>query len=106
MEYTIQKAVFDSGKNIDWESVPAAKIGNVCWGYGQPDVAASAKLCYDCEKLYVRLSAKEKDIRAEFTGLYGMPCEDSCLEFFFVSIIRRISECSFFPDPWNLIKIQ
>ena len=31
----------------------------------------------------MRLRARERDIRAEYTGLTDMPCEDSCLEFFF-----------------------
>ena len=47
------------------------------------EVVASAQICYDEEALYVRLSAKEKHIRAEYTGPLDMPCQDSCLEFFF-----------------------
>ena len=75
MEYTIVR-------KTDWDKVPAAEISNVCWGYDQPDVKAQAQACYDEKYLYVKLSAKEKDIRAEENGPLGMPCQDSCLEFF------------------------
>lgn len=76
MEYTIVK-------KTDWDKVPEAKIDSACWGYDQPDVKAKAQVCYDESFLYVKLTAKEKDIRAEENGPLGMPCEDSCLEFFF-----------------------
>lgn len=76
MEYTIIK-------KTDWDKVPEAEINHVCWGYDRSDVKAKAQVCYDEEHLYVRLSAKEKDVRATYEGLMGMPCEDSCLEFFF-----------------------
>lgn len=47
------------------------------------DIAATAQLCYDEEHIFVRLTAKEANVRAEYTGLLDAPCEDSCLEFFF-----------------------
>ena len=75
MEYTIVK-------KTDWDEVPVAKIDSVCWGFGQPDVEAWAQVCYDEDYLYVKLSAKEKDIRTEEHGPLAMPCRDSCLEFF------------------------
>ena len=75
MEYTIVK-------KTDWDKVPIVKIANVCWGYDQPDVEASAQLCYDENFLYAKLTAKEKDIRSEERGPLAMPCRDSCLEFF------------------------
>ena len=110
MEYTIVK-------KTDWDKVPAAEISNVCWGYDQPDVKAQAQACYDEKYLYVKLSAKEKDIRAEFTGLYGMPCQDSCLEFFFSPLsdgryfnIEMNPNCSMYfgmgTGPSNLARIQ
>ena len=52
--------------------------------FGSPLVCtAAAQVCYDDEALYVHLWAKEENIRAEVTSRTGMPCEDSCLEFFF-----------------------
>lgn len=75
MQYTIEK-------KTDWGSVPIAKIENVCWGYDQPDIHAFAQLCYDDDFLYVKLTAKEKDIRSVERGPLAMPCRDSCLEFF------------------------
>ncbi len=66
----------------DWRAIPALDIGEQLW---RPpvDISAAAQLAWDDERLYVRLSAVEKHIRAEHTGPLGMPCEDSCLEFFF-----------------------
>ena len=66
----------------DWEDVPALAIDEQLW---RPpvDIEAWAQVAWDGERLYVRLRAREADIRAEHTGPVGMPCEDSCLEFFF-----------------------
>ena len=116
MEYRIEKKELKNGA-LCWENVPEAQIGNVCWGYEQPDVKASAKLCYDEEKLYVKLSAKEKEIRATYDGLYGMPCEDSCLEFFFSPLgdgryfnIEFNPNCAMYfglgTGPKNLVRLQ
>ena len=69
-------------QDLDWNAVPAAKIDCCQWGY-YADVEAQAQLCYDADAIHVRLSAREADIRAEETGEVGMPCLDSCLEFFF-----------------------
>ena len=46
-------------------------------------IRAHAQLLWNEEAFYVHLFAAEKEIRAEERGLLGMPCEDSCLEFFF-----------------------
>ena len=70
---------------LDWSTIPALPIDNLCWT-PEIDITAQAQICYDEEALYVRLSAKEAAIRAEHTGPVGMPCEDSCLEFFFSPI--------------------
>ena len=69
-------------ENLDWSRIPALSIDTCQWNYpGQ--VEPKAQLCYDEEALYVKLSTKEAHIRAEEKGEFGMPCEDSCLEFFF-----------------------
>ncbi|MBR1559206.1 MAG: carbohydrate-binding family 9-like protein [Clostridia bacterium] len=66
----------------DWDAVPTLSIDEQLW---RPpvDIAAWGQVAWDDGHLYVRLRAREKDIRAEHTGPLGMPCEDSCLEFFF-----------------------
>ena len=69
-------------EELDWNQIPALKIDNCEW-LEPVDVEAQAQLCYDDEALYVRLSAKEANIRAQENGPTGSPCEDSCLEFFF-----------------------
>ena len=66
----------------DWSAVPALEIDEQLWR-PRVDIAAWAQIAWDDDRLYVRLRAREAAIRAEHTGPIGMPCEDSCLEFFF-----------------------
>lgn len=77
-EYTIQKV---SG-NLDFAAVPALPIDTLLWCPPVP-ITAQAQICYNEDGLHVRLSAKEQNIRAEEKGPLGVPCQDSCLEFFF-----------------------
>ena len=76
--YTIKKV---SGAP-DWSGISALAIDNKYFDTPE-DVNASAQLCYDDERLYVYLTAEEPSTRAVETDVLGMPCEDSCLEFFF-----------------------
>ncbi|MBP3633828.1 MAG: carbohydrate-binding family 9-like protein [Oscillospiraceae bacterium] len=76
--YTIVK----KPENMDWSKVPVAPIDNYLW-LGETDITCTAQVCYDADAMYVRMTAKEQNIRAEETELLGMPCLDSCLEFFF-----------------------
>lgn len=68
--------------DFEWSEIPIIPI-DCQVEPTEAKVTATAQVCYDEEALYVRLSAKEKDIRAEYTGPLDMPCKDSCLEFFF-----------------------
>lgn len=67
---------------FDWSAVPKLYIDNLQWT-DPVQISAEGALCYDDTGLYVRLTAAEPNIRAEYTGLLDAPCEDSCLEFFF-----------------------
>ena len=69
-------------KKTSWEQVPFLEINEKLRPF-QADIKAYGQLMYDAEKLYVRLTAEEKEIRKEQTGKFDMPCKDSCLEFFF-----------------------
>ena len=69
-------------KTGEWKDIPAAPIDTRLWT-PEVNISATAQVCYDADALYLRLAAKEKDIRAEENGPLGMPCQDSCLEFFF-----------------------
>lgn len=68
--------------DFDWSKIPAIPLD---YHLESPvaDISASAQICYDEDAIYVRLAAKETNIRAEYTGPLDMPCQDSCLEFFF-----------------------
>lgn len=80
-EYTIARVQGE----IDWKNVPTLAIDQLMWTENC-DVAAWAQICYDDRALHVHLSAREAHIRAEHTSVIGMPCEDSCLEFFFCPV--------------------
>lgn len=79
MQYTIVRTAGSPG----WSAVPALSLGNILW---EPDcgIRAGGQLCHDSENLYVRLSAREENIRAEYTSPLSPVWEDSCLEFFFL----------------------
>ena len=74
-EYTIVR-------RTDWAQVPVLKMEGQLWP-SKADVSAQAQICYDDTALYVRLEAKEANIRKEHTDPLAEICEDSCLEFFF-----------------------
>lgn len=78
-EYTIVR----KGEELNWDSIPSLSIDSKLNTPEDCPITAKAQLCYDDEALYVRLSAVESDIRAEYTGLLDEISEDSCLEFFF-----------------------
>lgn len=83
---------------LDWNLIPSASINHPYQSDGV-NITASAQLCYDDSALYVHLSAKEANIRAEGTGLLDAPCEDSCLEFFFSPINGDIRYMNFEYNP-------
>ena len=76
--YTITK----KNETLDWVNIPIAPI-DIHLQKESVDISATGQLCYDEKALYVRLTAKESNIRAENKGVLDAPCEDSCLEFFF-----------------------
>ena len=78
-KYTISKC----GEAPDWNVIPSLCIDEV-YREPAPWVQAWAQIAWNEEKLFVRLRANEEEIRAEERGPVGSPCEDSCLEFFFM----------------------
>ena len=77
-EYLIKK-VYSAP---DWAVIPELDIDHRY--FETPDsISAKAQICYSDEAIFVRLSTVEANVRAVETGPMGMPCEDSCLEFFF-----------------------
>lgn len=77
-QYTIKKVCGAP----DWAKVPALDIDHRY--FETPDsITAQAQICYNDEAICVKLSTLEANVRAVENGPVGMPCEDSCLEFFF-----------------------
>lgn len=64
-----------------WDAVEPIPIDRALW---LPDagISAEGRLAYSDDALRVRLTARERRIRAVERGPLGRPCEDSCLEFF------------------------
>lgn len=69
-------------KDVDWETIPQITIEEKVQCQ-EPDATAYAQICYTEDALQIRLTANESEIRAVETDPLGMPCNDSCLEFFF-----------------------
>ena len=77
-QYSIVRA-----ENGNRQGIPEIMMDQILW---EPDcgIRAQAAICHDGQNLYVHLSAKEQDIRAEYTDPPAPVHEDSCLEFFFM----------------------
>ena len=82
MASTYTAARVACGAQIDWTKIAAVELVHQPW-LEPCDIGARAQLCHDGERLYVRMEAKEKKIRATLTGPLDQVCNDSCLEFFF-----------------------
>ena len=76
--YTIHKLHED----LDWQSVPVLSI-DTPYLQTEKNVSAYAQIRYSDDALLLHLWINVPDIRAQAKGPYGVPCEDSCLEFFF-----------------------
>ena len=79
--YTIMK----KPETLAWTNIPIANI-DIHLQKETVNISATGQLCFDDEAIFVRHTAKEPNIRAEYTGVLDSPCEDSCLEFFFCPI--------------------
>lgn len=66
----------------DWQSVPKINI-DTPYGDAPKDITAYGQIAYTDQAIFVHLWAVEKNIRSVETDALGMPCKDSCLEFFF-----------------------
>ena len=67
---------------VDWTKIPSVEI-DYRLKDRPTDVRAFAQICRTDTALLLRMYAFEEEIRAEETGRNGIPCNDSCLEFFF-----------------------
>ena len=81
----------------EWEKIPAVTLTHQPW-LAPCGIEAAAQLCHDGENLYVRMTAKEKNIRATLTGPLDQVCSDSCLEFFFAP---KTDDARYFNFEWN-----
>ena len=81
----------------DWERIEAVTLTHQMW-LAPCAVEAWAQLCHDGENLYVRMTAKETNVRATLTGPLDPVCEDSCLEFF---LAPQREDSRYFNFEWN-----
>lgn len=82
MQRMNQYTIVRSDSTPDWDDVPALCI-NCKYDDGSDSVKAYGQICCDESAILIHLWAEQREIRAEERGLLGMPCKDSCLEFFF-----------------------
>ncbi len=66
----------------DWSKIEKLNI-DTPYDQTPAEITANAQICYNDDGFLVHLETKEAVIRAVEKGPLGMPCEDSCLEFFF-----------------------
>ena len=69
----------------DWSKIPVLNI-DTPYRKTPDDIRAYAQIGWDEQALHVHLWADVQELRAVEEGPYGMPCEDSCLEFFFCPV--------------------
>lgn len=69
----------------NWEDVPSLDMDKR-YHETPANVFARAQIAYDDENIYVRLETEEYEHRNVEMPPYGLPCEDSCLEFFFAPV--------------------
>lgn len=69
----------------DWNKIPVLEMTNA-YRQTPAEVRAFAQLAYTDEALLVHLRGEVPEIIADETGPVGMPCRDSCLEFFFCPV--------------------
>ncbi len=81
----MKEYVITHTKNVDWNKIPLIEI-NEFYGEKAEEITATAQIAYNDEAFFIRLTTCEKDYRKVETDALGMPCEDSCLEFFFSPI--------------------
>ncbi|MBQ4264467.1 MAG: carbohydrate-binding family 9-like protein [Clostridia bacterium] len=92
MMYTVKKV-----SEVNWDAIEAVELVHQPW-LAPCEIGAKAQLCHDGENLYVRMTAKEKNIRATLTGPLDQVCNDSCLEFF---LAPKADDHRYFNFEWN-----
>lgn len=69
----------------DWSRIPAVRLDNRYLDTAK-DIAAWSQVCCNDRELLVHQWIEVPYVRAQEHGPLGVPCEDSCLEFFFCPI--------------------
>lgn len=64
-----------------WNDTESAQISCAPWGTAKGPVA-SVQLCYTQERIYLRFSVKEQELRIENLNTGAPVYEDNCVEFF------------------------
>ncbi len=83
---------------IDWDKIPKIAIDEKVRPR-ESQATAFAQICYTKDALQVRLTADEPEILRIENDPLGMPCMDSCLEFFFCPMVDDIRYFNFEFNP-------
>lgn len=74
--------IFKTNGTPNWDKVAGVDIDTYLWTK-KPDISATAQAAWDESGLYIRLTAREKNILNRFAEQNDPVYLDSCLEFFF-----------------------
>ena len=82
----------------NWNEIPVVELEQT-YLQTPEEIRAYAQLAWSEDTLWLHMSIKVSHIRAQEEGALGMPCRDSCLEFFFApdSADRRYFNFEFNP---------
>lgn len=69
----------------NWNEIPVVELEQT-YLQTPEEIRAYAQLAWSEDTLWLHMSIKVSHIRAQEEGALGMPCRDSCLEFFFCPV--------------------
>lgn len=88
----------------DWSSLPCLPVTESL----EPSASTAeawAQICWNDTALLVHLAARKQELRKEESGPLGMPCKDSCLEFFFSPIPGDLRYFNFECNPGGCLYV-
>lgn len=100
----------------NWDEIEPLAL-DVYYEQTPRDIKAFAQICCNEDAFFLHLKTEEKNILKEEAGPLGMPCNDSCLEFFFrpeaedlryFNIEYNANGCAFLgfgSDRYNLVRL-
>lgn len=96
--------IFYCPQQPDWDALPRIPIVDQLNKSTSP-AEAWAQICRNDTALMVHLAARKQELRMVESGPLGMPCKDSCLEFFFSPILGDLRYFNFECNPGGCLYV-